>query len=186
MAEEYVLLSTLASEWGIDKSNVRKYVKRHGYDFMRVRGDDRTHQAVLALKTEDAELIREARLHEGHSNGDSSRPVENGLGVLYVVQIMPDADPQRIKLGYASDASRRLASYRTVSPTAAIVKTWPCRVTWERAAIDSLTAEHCTLIGGEVYVGTNIEGLLQRGDTFFACMPSPQHLTLESQHGPEG
>ena len=174
MSEEYVLLSTLAQEWGIDRSNVRKYVKRHGYDFMRVRGDDRTHQAVLALKVEDAELVREARQREGYSaqNGDGSRPVENGVGVLYLVQIMPDADPTRIKLGYASDASRRLASYRTVSPTATIVKTWPCRTSWERAAIDSLTAEHCTLIGGEVYVCMNIEGLLQRGNAFFACMPT--------------
>src|SRR5260221_4503565 len=131
MSEEYVLLSTLAQEWSIDKSTARKYVKHHGYDFMRVRGDDRTHQAVLALKTEDAELIREVRSHEGYSNGNGSRPVENGVGVLYVVQIMPDADSSRIKLGYASDANRRLASYRTVSPSATIVKTGPCRASWE-------------------------------------------------------
>lgn len=172
MSQEYVLLSVLASEWGIDKSNARKYVLRHGYDFMRVRGEDRTHQAVLALKAEDAELLREIRLQEGFSNGTDSRPVENGVGVLYLVQIMPDADPSRIKLGYASDANRRLASYRTISPSATITKTWPCRVSWEKAAIDSLTAEYCTLIGGEVYQCTDIEGVIQRGNRFFSCMPS--------------
>lgn len=174
MPEKYILLSALAHEWGIDKSNARKYVIAHGFDFIRVRGDDRTHQLVLGLSVEDAELVREARLREGYSvqeNGNL-RPVENGVGVLYLVQIMPDADPLRVKLGYASDANRRLASYRTISPTATIVKTWPCRVTWERAAIDSLTAENCTLIGGEVYVCADIERLLQRGDIFFSCLPS--------------
>ena len=168
----HVLLSTLAQEWGIDKSTARKYVLRHGYDFLRVRGDERTHQAVLALKAEDAELIREVRAREGYTGGNNSRPVENGIGVFYVVQIMPDADPSRIKLGYASDAARRLASYRTVSPTAAIMRVWPCRASWERAAIDSLSAEHCTVVGGEVYQCSDIEGLLQRGNAFFSLMPS--------------
>src|SRR6266568_5017714 len=174
MSQEYVLLSKLAQEWGIDKTNARKYVKAHGFDFIRVRSDDRTHQLVLGLPMGDAELVREARNREGYKsqNGSEPRPVENGIGVLYLVQIMPDADPLRIKLGYASDAARRLASYRTVSPTAAIVKTWPCRTAWERAAIDSLTAENCTLIGGEVYVCADIERLIQRGDMFFSCLPS--------------
>lgn len=176
MAEEetYIPLTTLAQEWGIDKSNARKYVLAHGFDFVRVRSADRTHQLVLALSPTDAELVREVRTQEGytnHKNGNSA-PVENGTGVLYVVQIMPDADPSRIKLGYATDAQRRLASYRTISPTAAIVQTWPCRVSWEQAAIASLTAENCTLIGGEVYMCSDIERLIERGERFFACMPS--------------
>lgn len=70
------------------------------------------------------------------------------------------------------DLRGRLATHRTISPTAKLLKTWPCRKSWERAAIDSLTAENCTLIGGEVYLCTDIGRLLQRGDTFFACMPS--------------
>lgn len=172
MPEGYVLLSSLAQEWGIDKSTARKYAKRHGFDFARVRGDDRTHQAVLALKVEEAELLRDVRSQEGYGATDS-RPVENGTGVLYVVQIMPDADSSRIKLGYASDATRRLASYRTLSPSAALVKTWPCRSVWERAAIDSLTVG-CSLIGGEVYTCTDMERLIQRGDMFFSCMPPLQ------------
>ncbi|GAC1660908.1 MAG: hypothetical protein PVS3B3_31200 [Ktedonobacteraceae bacterium] len=173
MPEGYVLLSTLARAWGIDKSNARKYVIRHGFDFTRVRGDDRTHQVVLCLKTEEAELVREIRSQEGYNThgGNGSRPVESSIGVFYVVQIVPDIDPLRLKLGYASDANRRLASYRTVSPTAAIVRTWNCRPSWEQTAIDSVTAECCTLIGGEVYQCTDIERLLQRGDKFFSCLP---------------
>lgn len=172
--EEYVLLTTLSDEWGIDKSTARKYVKRHGFDFIRVRGQDPTNQLVLGLLVNDAELVREIRSHEGYraQGNDESRPVGNGAGFFYIVQIMPDADSSRIKLGYASDANRRLASYRTLSPTAAIVKTWHCRPSWERAAIDSLTAEYCDLVGGEVYACKNIEGLVQRGDAFFSCMPS--------------
>lgn len=172
MNEEYVLLSTLAQEWAIDKTTARKYARKQGFDFTRVRGNDPSHQAVLALKANDAELLREVRSQEGYTN--NGMPVENGIGVLYIVQIMPDADPTRVKLGYATDASRRLVSYRTLSPTAIIVKTWACRSSWERAAIDSLTTENCTLIGGEVYACADIERLIQRGDTFFSYMPSLQ------------
>lgn len=57
MAGEYVPLTVLAQEWGIDKSNVRKYIKQHGFDFVKVRGDDRSHQLVLALSASDAELV---------------------------------------------------------------------------------------------------------------------------------
>lgn len=173
MAEEYVLLSTLAQEWGIDKSNARKYVLKHGFDFVRVRGDDPSHQAVLSLSASDAELIREIRSQEGYRSGDdAARPMENGIGVLYVVQMVPELDPLRVKLGYASDVERRLMSYRTICPTAVVAKTWMCRPSWEKAAIDSLTAEGCALIGGEVYQCSSIDGLLQRGDMFFSCMPS--------------
>ena len=172
MSEKHVLLSTLASEWGIDKSNVRKYVIRHGFECIRVRGSDRTHQSVLGLTGSDAELLRELRQREGYTTQNGTRPVENGIGIFYIVQIMPDADPSRIKFGYATEVSRRLSAYRTLSPTATTIKTWRCRVSWERAAIDSLTAEDCTRIGGEVYVCQDIEKLLKRGDIFFSCMPS--------------
>src|SRR6266702_1959866 len=173
MAEGYVLLSELADEWGIDKSNARKYVWKCGFSFVRVRGDERTHQLVLALTVADAEIVREMRLSEGYTTRgtEGTRPVENGAGTFYLVQIIPDVDQRRVKLGYAMDAERRLSAYRTVSPTATIVHAWPCSVSWERAAIASLTAEGCTLLGGEVYLCEDIDRLVQRGDTFFACMP---------------
>jgi hypothetical protein len=174
MAEEYVLLAALAHEWGIDKSTARKYAKRHGFDFVRTRGSDPTHQLVLALSKADAELLREIRAREGYQAQLTSdyRAVENGRGIFYVVQVIPDVDPSRVKLGYASSAPQRLESYRTISPTARLVKTWACRPTWERAAIDSLTALDCELIGGEVYTCRNLDALLQRGDAFFSLMPS--------------
>ena len=178
MSEEYVLLSMLAREWGIDKSTVRKYVKRKGYDFVRVRGDDRTHQVVLGLSVENAELLREARSQDGYSTrsesserGGNSRLIENGTGFFYLVQLEPRFIPSRVKLGYASDPERRLGAYRTTHPQATILKTWPCRSTWEQTAIDSLTAEHCTPSGGEVFECTDIENMIHRGEIFFSCLP---------------
>jgi len=172
VSEDFVTVAALAREWGIDRSHARRYVLGKGFNPVRIRGNDPTHQTVNALSLADAELVREIRANEGYTAGSGSRALDNGVGVLYVVQTVPDLDPSRVKLGYATDANQRVRSYRTLSPTAAIVKTWPCRVTWELAAIDSLTAENCTPIGGEVYSCSDLNRLVQRGEAFFACMPS--------------
>ena len=64
--EEPVALGELAREWGIDKSNVRKYAKKHGFTrFVTVRRDA-THQATQALEATDAERLREIRRNEGY------------------------------------------------------------------------------------------------------------------------
>jgi hypothetical protein len=70
---------------------------------VRIRGDEKSHQQILALRASDAELVREVRANEGYVTGDNiqSNPVENGIGFLYVEQTVPDLDKLRIKLGYA-------------------------------------------------------------------------------------
>jgi hypothetical protein len=188
----YVLLKTLAAEWGIDKSNARKYILRQGLEFVRVRGEERTHQMVLALSASDAEWAREFRAKEGYYGRVylippslvehfppevmqeimKEEPLTNFVvGSFYIVQTVPDIDPLRIKLGHALDVERRLSSYHTLSPTAKVVKDWPCRMAWEQAAMDSITAKSCKWVGGEVYSCSSIEEVIQRGDAFFSYMP---------------
>jgi len=171
--ESPVTIAALSREWGVDKTTVRRYILRHGFDLLRVRSVDQSHQMSFALSASDADLLREMRSREGYTlNGTAgSLSEENALGVLYIVQVIPDVDPLRIKIGFAQDVGRRVAAYRIISPTVATVRIWQCRAAWERAAIDSIVAVHCTLIGGDVYTCTSLEHVLQRGDAFFACMP---------------
>ncbi len=66
MENEPVTLGELAREWGIDRTNVRKYAKKHGFThFVTVRRDA-THQAAQALLAHDAERLREIRRNEGY------------------------------------------------------------------------------------------------------------------------
>jgi len=94
-------------------------------------------------------------------------------GVFYVCQLIPEADPRRLKLGFASDIKSRLATYRTSNPTAKILKTWPCRKTWEQTAIAALTKEDCLLIASEVFECGDAEAFLERADRFLEMLPDP-------------
>lgn len=165
----YVTLKDLAVELGIDRSNLRKYVLNHGLAPLSVRASGSRGQATLALTEADAEAVRALRHNEGFQ--DSGTPVENGEGHFYLVQLVPEFNPNRVKLGFALDANTRLDAHRTAAPTATLVKVWKCKRSWEGAAIASLTRVECELIANEVYECKSIDRLIARGDEFFGLMP---------------
>jgi len=167
----YVSMKELANEIGLDRSNMRKYVLQQGFSWLKVRTKDSGGQLVNALTREDADAIIELRKSQGFTNNPVV--VQNGDGWFYIVQIVPELDSLRIKLGFATDTQRRLNAFRTISPTANLVKAWPCRITWERAAIDSATRHGCSLVayGSEVYQCEDLTALVERLDNFFAIMP---------------
>ena len=166
---DYILLSTLANEFGLDRSNTRKYVLKHGFSPSRVR-DMASRQMNLALTSDEAEQLREMRAKEGYAK--TSVAVVNGeIGYFYAVLLIPDLDARRVKLGFASDVNTRLAAHRTASPTATVIKSWSCKRNWERAAMDSATRAECQLIANEVYQCGSVEQLIRRLDEFFSIMP---------------
>jgi hypothetical protein len=64
-------------------------------------------------------------------------------GFFYVIQLAPDVAPQRIKLGWALDAAKRLKEHRCAAPTAVLVQSWPCARQWEKHAITAATFDGC-------------------------------------------
>lgn len=168
MIIEYITLKDLATELGLDRSNTRKYVLQAGFSPLKVRTPESRGQLTLALSTADAEAVRELRQREGFI---SQQAVDNGAGQFYVIQLVPDLDVNRVKLGFAGNVAARLQAHRTSAPTAELVKAWPCKRSWERAAIDCVTQDGCTLIANEVFTCNTLEVLIERGDAFFAIMP---------------
>ncbi len=170
--DNYVTLKNLAQELGLDRSNMRKYVLSKGIAPVKIRTPESRGQLTLALTQEEAETIRELRETEGFVG--CGVPATNGAGFFYVIQVIPDVAPHRIKLGFASNVANRLQAHRTSAPTAEIVKCWSCTRSWEQAAIASATQTGCQLVGGEVFDCTDIEALVARCDAFFAIMPDCQ------------
>jgi hypothetical protein len=169
----YTTLKELATELGLDRSNMRKYVLKHGFTPVTIRTNeyqDGRNQAVLALTLEDTEAVRALRATQGF--GVTVRePLDNRHGFFYVIQLVPDLDPLRVKLGWTNDVMGRLAAHRTAAPTARLVKSWSCHKSWEVTAIDSVTRIGCSHIGNEVYRCENLEELIIRCNTFFDLMP---------------
>lgn len=167
----YITLRELAEDIGLDRSNTRKYVLHNGFSFTKIRDKD-SRQLVNALSEEDAESIRMLRQEQGFDDFDAKQSVvSNGNGFFYIVQLVPDLDPLRIKLGFASCVKARLSAHRTSAPTAELVATFPCKLIWERAAIDCVTRINCEAISKEVYSCDDLDALVARATEFFAIMP---------------
>lgn len=171
MSEKLVTIKELESEFGIDRSNVRKYVLAHGFEFTKIRTPESRGQLTLALSLEDAEAVRQIRAREGFK-GKTFSPVSlNGEGVFYLIQVVPDLASNRVKLGFTTNIEARMASHRTAAPTAKIINIWPCKKQWEQAALDSITRLGCKEISSEVFECDDLSEMIGRAVDFFQVMP---------------
>lgn len=90
-------------------------------------------------------------------------------GHFYVIQTLPEAAPNWLKLGFTINLAKRLKQHRTTCPTARVIRSWRCLSRWEREAMEAMTAKHCEKIGVEVFSCSDLSYLLAQGDTFFAA-----------------
>jgi hypothetical protein len=106
------------------------------------------------------------------------------LGVFYVIRLVPELDPRRLKLGFADDLQSRLGQHRTVAPTAAVIKSWPCKRAWEKTVMDCLTGANCRLILNEVFECDDVDDLIRCADNLFALLPDPAAKALLADVSP--
>lgn len=168
----YVTIKELAEEIGIDKSNARKYVIDNGFQFEKIRTLETQNQLTLVLTIEQAEQVKQLRLSHGFAiNGRAQSAGTSKTTIFYIIQLVPELDCKRVKLGYTGNLNARLRAHRTTCPNAKVLAYYPCLETWELAAIASITREGCELIGNEVYQTSDLDMMIDRADTFFAIMP---------------
>ena len=165
--QRFLPLRLLARELRIDRSHRRRYVLRLGIVPERRHIDGSGNKLVVTVTVAEAERIRSARRSQGYDF--ESQGIENAIGVFYVVQLVPDLDPSRVKLGFADDAASRLVQHRTAAPTARLLRTWPCKRSWEYTIIDSLSTAGCKLILNEVYECSDMADFSPKATSCFDC-----------------
>lgn len=168
---DVVTIKEIADTIGTDRSNARKIVLKNGFDFIKIRTAESKGQLTLALSKEDFESFLEMRNRQGFQMDSTVDSPIADQGYFYIIQIVPELDGNRIKFGFATDVQTRLQAHRTIAPTAQLVKYWPCKRIWEQAAIDSITRDNCTLIGGEVFQCEDLQKVLDNAEGFFSIMP---------------
>jgi len=172
MPQIYIPIKKIAETLGVDRSNARKIILNYGFAPIKVRTLESKKQLTLALTKEEAQELYEKRIKNGYnSDNQKAMGTENGKGEFYLIQLVPELDPKRIKLGFASNAKLRLQSHRTAAPTAKLVKSWPCKKIWEQAVIDSITRYGCSKIGIEVFQIDTLKEIIKKADSFFEIMP---------------
>lgn len=161
-----ILISQVADELGIVKEYCLRLVKKYGFEIHYGKRN------VASISEADAnKLIREYEPRRKNGDLDEENDLSNdGFGFYYLIQLLPDELPNRVKIGYTDSINQRVVDHRTTNPTLKLVHTWPCKRIWEKAVEASVAREECTHIGGEVYDG-DIQGFIDRANNFFALMP---------------
>lgn len=127
---------------------------------------------ILLWTTQGVELLKRLGKFD-----EPSCPVSSS-SVFYVVQLVPELSPLRVKLGYSISMSDRLATFKTICPTAKCVQTWYCLPEWEQVAIVSATRTGCKKLSREVFDCNDLHSLIERCDQFFSLMPGKPNGSL--------
>ena len=178
----YISKKHLAEELGMDRSHARRYVLKLGFKTQKRRTPDSGSQLTLTISAEEAEAILKNRRDKGFTAQD--KVVESDAGVFYVMQLVPEFDPKRIKLGFAIDLNDRLVQHRTAAPTAKVLQSWPCKRTWEVTVMDCLSSVACRHILNEVFECDSLDDLVRRGDELFRILSDPKRRAELLEHSP--
>jgi hypothetical protein len=180
--EEFISIKQLANQLGMDRSHARRYVLKLGFNPKKRRTADSGSQLTLTLSKDEAETVIRNRIDTGFSS--AAKAVEEYAGHFYVIQLVPELDPNRLKLGFAIDLNDRLIQHRTAAPTARIAKSWPCKRSWEITVMDCLAAANCRHILNEVFECNNLAELIEKGEQLFRILPNPKAKIEVSDHSP--
>jgi hypothetical protein len=128
-------------------------------------------QPTTVFYKEDREKILAYAETKGirKTTGDSpmAAPLTPSAGVFYITQLVPDLLPERVKMGYSADLDRRMGELRCSAPTLTVLKTYPCKAEWEKAALAVLMNGQSQK-GPEVIDTADLNALIARADQFFA------------------
>jgi len=176
----------IATQCKVSYDTVRRTIRKIGDDLSIEVQRKRNKKGTLSncLSVEDAnKLISYFESRKSAANFKKEESAFQKFGYFYVIQLVPEALPNRVKLGYADDVKQRLREHQTSAPTAQIIGQWRSKRYWEQTAIDSITREECNLVLNEVYEADTTE-LIRRAEEFFALMPSRSHQQKLSEYSP--
>jgi T5orf172 domain len=185
---QLVSYKDIAKRLGIDPGTVRRLIERHGADLgvtvERGRGNSSNAKWAHYLSREDAERLATFYLAKHAAGAEpSAEDAFQAFGYFYLIQLVPEAIPNRIKIGYTDQLEKRLAEHQTAAPTARVIGSWPCKRSRDYAAMDSITRVGCVWVMNEVFEGEP-EGFIQRANAFFAVMPIADARRPLSEHSP--
>lgn len=174
--ETYITVKELAKELGVDRSNCRKIVKSLSISPFPVRIPGQRGSPLIAITAEEADIVRQDRVAKGFTVGKRSEaaPAQSAKtddGSFYVISLDPEARPNRLKFGFASNVMHRLSEHRCAAPCAELLASWPAKRCWEACIMDALTVG-AQKVSGEVFDVPDVSDTLAKGHQFMGMLPS--------------
>jgi hypothetical protein len=190
MSSELISVRDVATQHGKLKQTVFKVLKRLGIAPTKQRSSTGKNQIVSYITREEFQLlsaelalIPNASELVGADDHEGFVSLSDENGVFYLLQLEPEHDPKRFKVGFAVSMPERLRQLRCSAPFASLVKSWPCRRLWERTAIDCVSAG-CERLHTEVFRAASIDEVAARCERFFALMPPCGADCLQPRNDP--
>jgi len=87
-----------------------------------------------------------------------------------IIQLEPEHDLGRFKVGFATNIEERLRSHKTAAPFYKVLRTWPCKLLWEKTAMEC-ASQGCVRLHTEVFRTDAIDEVQSRCEQFFGLMP---------------
>lgn len=178
MNDHLISVKDFAEQNGLIRQTVFKVLKRLAIEPSKSRGGNQNRgQTISYITQDDARRILEAlasnRSIQSGQEGEEAELPEAALydvGVFYLLSLEPEHDPNRFKVGFASNLNERLRQHRCSAPYTQVVKTWPCRRLWEKTAIECVT-EGCERLHTEVFRTATLKLVEEKCENFFNLMP---------------
>ena len=185
---DIVSIKDLAKRLVVDPTTIRRLIERFGaelaIELQKGRGNTSNAKWTHYLTRDDADrLVAFYEARQGGMASDAATDSFQAFGVFYVIQLVPEALPNRLKIGYSDNLGKRLVEHQTAAPTARVIASWPCKRSWDYAAMDSITREGCVWVQNEVFEG-DPQGFVARGNAFFSHMPQSDQERALSEHSP--
>jgi hypothetical protein len=178
MPDEWISISSIAKLHGRHKSAIFKVLDRLSIARNLMRSEDARGQKAAFISLADYERVKDEFDTAPAEISETEEPPE-WVGFLYIIQLEPTLDPGRYKIGYASSVQDRLRSHRTSAPFSVIIHQWPCKLLWEKTAIECIAAL-CEQLHTEVFRTADIISVIDRGNRFFGLMPQLTAPTMDA------
>jgi hypothetical protein len=189
---EFLTLDQVAELIGVEVTTIRRAVKKIQFDsdieIVKGKVPGRSKSA-LCVSDKHAKIITSYFNDKNSETALTTRTdrsnlySSNNYGFFYLIQLVPEFFPNRVKIGYTDNFENRLKEHKTSAPTAKLIKSWRCKRAWDQAAVDSITRSDCELVLSEVYEG-DIDKFIVRGDEFFNSMPDENTTIPISPNSP--
>ena len=180
---DFITFRELADQIGVEVTTVRRNVKKLNLEIQNEKTETSKGARVHCLSVDDANKLVSHFENRDKSNSNADLAALDRFGYFYIIQLIPEAMPNRVKIGYTDNLESRLREHQTAAPTAKYLGHWKCKRSWDQAAMDSITRSDCRLVMNEVYEG-EISGFLSRADEFFKVMPKDSSKPKLSEHSP--
>lgn len=171
MDDELISVAEAAKALGRNKQSLFKLINRLKIEKLFIKSEDARGQTAAFISIDDFDILKDHV--EGASSTSELQDSDGSTsGYFYIIQLEPELDPRRLKLGFAASVDGRIRKHRTSAPFSKVLASWPCKLLWEKTVIDCLT-ESSEKVYTEVFRVHDVDETIQKATAFFKLMPNP-------------